>query len=77
MDFLLNMLKEHGVSEEIINQVKTHLEGVDITNLDAVKAKLVDAGVSEDVVSKVSLPDAGGLMGMVNKVKDMIPGLGG
>lgn len=78
LDSILNLLKERGVSEDIMNQAKTHLEGVDFTKIDVVKEKLQSAGVPQNVVDMVKLPempDAGGVMGMVSGAVDKVKGM--
>jgi hypothetical protein len=74
-DIVVNFLKEKGVSEDIINQITPHLEGV--TNPDQLKGVLeqfkdkLPAGIMDQLPA---MPDAGGLL---DKAKDMLGGMFG
>jgi hypothetical protein len=77
-DIVVNFLKEKGVSEDIINQITPHLEGV--TNLDQLKGVLekfkdqLPPGIMDQLPD---LPDMGGLAGIADKAKDMLGGMFG
>jgi hypothetical protein len=74
-DIVVNFLKEKGVSEDIINQITPHLEGV--TNADQLKGVLeqfkdkLPVGIVDQLPA---MPDAGGL---IDKAKDMLGGMFG
>jgi hypothetical protein len=87
LDIVVNFLKEKGVSEDIINQITPHLDGV--TNPDQLKGVLeqfkdkLPAGIMDQLPSMpdmASMPmmdkmsDAGGIL---NKAKEMLGGIFG
>jgi hypothetical protein len=77
-DIVVNFLKEKGVSEDIINQITPHLDGV--TNPDQLKGVLeqfkdkLPEGITDHLPEMPSMPDAGGLL---DKAKDMLGGMFG
>jgi hypothetical protein len=74
-EVVVNFLKEKGVSEDVINQITPHLEGV--TNPDQLKGVLEQFKdkLPEGVMDQLpTLPDAGGLL---DKAKDMFGGMFG
>jgi hypothetical protein len=74
-DILVNFLKEKGVSEDIINQITPHLDGV--TSPDQLKGVLEQFKdkLPEGIMDQLpAMPDAGGLL---DKAKDMLGGMFG
>jgi hypothetical protein len=74
-DIVVNFLKEKGVSEDIINQITPHLDGV--TSPDQLKGVLEQFKdkLPEGIMDQLpAMPDAGGLL---DKAKDMLGGMFG
>jgi hypothetical protein len=69
-DIVVNFLKEKGVSEDIINQITPHLEGVTSPDqLNGVLEQFKDK-LPEGIMDQLpAIPDAGGLL---DKAKDML-----
>ena len=74
-DIVVNFLKEKGVSEDVINQIIPHLDGV--TNSDQLKGVLeqykdkLPAGIMDQLPV---LPNTGGFL---DKIKSMFGGIFG
>ena len=78
-DLIVNFLKEKGVSEDILTQITSKLEGV--TSMDKVKEVLegfkdkLPEGIMDNLPQMPDMSEGAG--GLLNKAKDMLGGMFG